>query len=141
MPLVIRSFSAYRRSLRPGRRRCRWLLRERPGEHSPRLAACRGARGRHRVRSGKIKTSSAERAWVLPSRLTGRASPGKAQWQLRPRSAYRRLREEWCEQAEGAGLLDGLGTAARAEFDTDAVSKGRVIWRRCEREIRPRYGA
>ena len=24
--------------------------------------------------------------------------------------------EEWCEQAEGAGLLDGLGTAARAEF-------------------------
>lgn len=45
-----------------------------------------------------------------------RASPGKAQWQLRPRSAYRHLREEWCEQAEGAGLLDGLGTAARAEF-------------------------
>jgi hypothetical protein len=82
----------------------------------PPLAACRGARGRHRVRSGKIKTSSAERAWVLPSRLTGRASPGKAQWQLRPRSAYRRLREERCEQAEGAGLLDGLGTAARAEF-------------------------
>src|SRR6185312_2443715 len=108
MPLVMRSFSAYRRSLRPDRRRCRWLLRERPGEHSPRLAACRGARGRHQVRSGKIKTSSAERAWVLPSRLTGRASPGKAQWQLRPRSAYRRLREEWCEQAEGAGLLDGL---------------------------------
>jgi hypothetical protein len=72
---------------------------------SPRLAACRGARGRHRVRSGRIKTSSAERAWVLPSRLTGRASPGKAQWRLRPRSAYRRLREEWCEQAEGAGLL------------------------------------
>jgi len=65
---------------------------------------------------GKIKTSSAERAWVLPSLLTGRASPGKAQWQLRPRSTYRRLREEWCEQAEGAGLLDGLGTAARAEF-------------------------
>jgi len=82
----------------------------------PPLAACRGARGRHRVRSGKIKTSSAERAWVLPSLLTGRASPGKAQWQLRPRSTYRRLREEWCEQAEGAGLLDGLGTAARAEF-------------------------
>src|SRR6185437_6335459 len=74
----------------------------------PPLAACRGARGRHRVRSGKIKTSSAERAWVLPSLLTGRASPGKAQWQLRPRSDYRRLREEWCEQAEGAGLLDGL---------------------------------
>ena len=82
----------------------------------PRLAACRGARGRHRGPFGKIKTSSAERAWVLPSRLTGRASPGKAQRQLRPRSAYRRLREEWCEQAEGAGLLDGLGTAARAEF-------------------------
>ena len=116
MPLVMRSFSAYRRSLRPGRRRCRWLLRERPGGALPRPAACRGARGRHRVRSGKIKTSSAERAWVLPSRLTGRASPGKAQWQLHPRSAYRRLREEWCEQAEGAGRLDGLGTAARAEF-------------------------
>src|SRR6185295_19834754 len=74
----------------------------------PPPAACRGARGRHRVRAGKIKTSSAERAWVLPSLLTGRASPGKAQWQLRPRSTYRRLREDWCEQAEGAGLLDGL---------------------------------
>ena len=56
----------------------------------PRLAACRGARGRHRVRSGKIKTSSAERAWVLPSRLTGRASPGKAQWQLRLNLTMRR---------------------------------------------------
>ena len=29
MPLVMRSFSAYRRSLRPGRRRCRGLLHER----------------------------------------------------------------------------------------------------------------
>jgi hypothetical protein len=35
MPLVMRSFSAYRRSLRPGRRRCRWLLRERPGGALP----------------------------------------------------------------------------------------------------------
>ena len=35
MPLVMRSFSAYRRSLRPGRRRCRWLLRERLGSTPP----------------------------------------------------------------------------------------------------------
>ena len=35
---------------------------------------------------------------------------------LRLPSAYRRPREEWCEQADGAGLLDGLGTAACAEL-------------------------
>jgi hypothetical protein len=65
---------------------------------------------------GKIKTSSAERAWGITIPANRKSLAGQAQWQLRSRSAYRRLREEWCEQAEGAGLLDGLGTAARAEF-------------------------
>lgn len=115
MPLVMRSFSAYRRSLRPGRRRCRWLLRERPGERSPasRMPRCpRQTPGPF----GKNQDLRCRTGLGITIPLTGRASPGKAQRQLRPRSAYRRLREEWCEQAEGAGLLDGLGTAARAEF-------------------------
>ena len=78
MPLVMRSFSAYRRSLRPGRRRCRWLLRANAWGALP--PASRVPRCPRQIPGpfGKNQDLQCRTGLVLPSRLTGRASPGKS---------------------------------------------------------------
>ena len=116
MPLVMRSFSAYRRSLRPGRRRCRWLLRERPGGALPPAGRMPRCPTQTPGPFGKNQDLQCRTSLGITIPANRKSLAGQSPVAATPRSAYRRLREEWCEQAEGAGRLDGLGTAARAEF-------------------------